>query len=538
MAAINFRALNGVFTRTEDERRIQGRDIHRFSLIPRMEAARVAAAIQSFLEDNSDLVLVSKPRMREDLGIKAIQCPHLTINGDAVCLSDRPKGPSDISPYVKDVFFSEALIEEPIKCSRGHVFEREHIIVWVEQKGNYCPYGEHHAVGSLTPDRFEAHTVRSIIESYQKQADINQTMQVGIRRAAVLSESQNARIAALRDVLIENDELDDEVENVILIPNSPSSSTPTSVEEDVIHTPNSPDSPSVTVEMVSLEELVSNLFRESELPEERRPDLSGLTEDQRDYLRDWLDRLDEIIVQSETQLACHIVSYLQKIQDDEAFKNIFFEILSEATATCGDRIALSLLDIHIQYRLRNIDKSNPKNFADSLKMIWTLEILQEIAKAKVGEIQEDDPDFEEEVEVYLAYPVYLQEDLTLDIPIQDLSFFTSSRLEDEDFQEAYQTVLEIQSNEDAWVRFLCNQMDWRGVLKLARPIQYQEIENQYNSAKEEKYLRAEEDFIEALSVVTKEILFAQSSSSRQDDSTQQRSGERETNTRPSKRRRT
>jgi len=105
MSAINFQALDGVFTRTEPERRELGdRIVRRLQLNCQVQMEAIATAITTFLQDNPDLILVSKLRARETLAAKAARCPHLTINGDAVCLSDKTKGPDLIDLIAKDVF--------------------------------------------------------------------------------------------------------------------------------------------------------------------------------------------------------------------------------------------------------------------------------------------------------------------------------------------------------------------------------------------------------------------------------------------------
>jgi len=98
---------------------------------------------------------------------------------------------------VKDIFFSEALIEEPIKCTRGHIFEREHIAGWVEEKGDFCPYQEDHGVGSLTPDDSEVARVRSAIERHQRQADLNQAMQDQLQQTQNQLAIQNVQLNAV-----------------------------------------------------------------------------------------------------------------------------------------------------------------------------------------------------------------------------------------------------------------------------------------------------------------------------------------------------
>ncbi len=199
MAAINFGPLDGVFNRTEGQRVELGRSIHRFQLNPQVQMAAVSASITTFLQNNPNLVLVSKPLAGEDLAGKATRCPHLTINGDAVCLSDKLKSPDHVDLLAKDAFFSEAFIEEPIQCPRGHVFEREYIEAWVELKGDLCPFQGNHVVGApLEVDPYLAERVRAIREYYRHQEAVNRASQEDARQALDGMALQNARITALQ----------------------------------------------------------------------------------------------------------------------------------------------------------------------------------------------------------------------------------------------------------------------------------------------------------------------------------------------------
>jgi len=194
MSAINFQALDGVFTRTEPERIYGDGSVHRFQLNPRARSSAIATAINTLLQDNPDLILVSKPRASETLAAKVARCPHLTINGDAVCLSDKTKGPDLIDRLVKDVFFSEALIEEPIRCGKEHVFEREHIVAWVEETGDFCPCKGDHPVGPLHPDPYFADRVKTIIKAYKHQENTNINAEKTLKETKKVAEENKKAI--------------------------------------------------------------------------------------------------------------------------------------------------------------------------------------------------------------------------------------------------------------------------------------------------------------------------------------------------------
>lgn len=198
MIPINVSALsNSVYIRQEQERGSGSRVIHRFILQDSNSQQIIDSAvttINSLIRDNPTLCFVSRSGEQETLQQKVSRFPYLIINGHALCLSNKTKAPNDIDISCKDVFFSEAIIEEPVQCSRQHTFEKKYVEVWVREKGNICPYFSNHEVGPIEVDDYVLERIRSITLAHQNQAQIN-------RESIEERRIQNARITTLQSYL-------------------------------------------------------------------------------------------------------------------------------------------------------------------------------------------------------------------------------------------------------------------------------------------------------------------------------------------------
>ena len=126
--AINLTSINSdVYIRQGEGRKFENGVIHRFVLrdVHSQQVVNSAAAvIPSLLRNNPQLCFVSKPLKDETLQEKIKSCCYLIINGNAFCLSSKPKAPNDIDPLCTDRPFSEAIVEEPVQCSKGRTLRK------------------------------------------------------------------------------------------------------------------------------------------------------------------------------------------------------------------------------------------------------------------------------------------------------------------------------------------------------------------------------------------------------------------------------
>jgi hypothetical protein len=224
----------------------------------------------------------------------------------------------------------------------------------------------------------------------------------------------------------------------------------------------------------STSELLKELFKTAEMTSFPLP-----TEwDSNESLRDWLNKLSSMADYNagggvkRKALANKVLSFLQLAINDPAFKGVFFTVIREATTTCGDRMALSILNLGIAYKLSTADKKDLKGLATLLtRGSLALEWLAEVASNKVLTLAGCDP-----IEVYLGYPVMLKEELKLPIDVQEMLYFACSSLKKEDLETAKQIVLNRFANKEELYKELCKRDLWINALKENYPEKAQEIE--------------------------------------------------------------
>lgn len=175
-----------------------------------------------------------------------------------------------------------------------------------------------------------------------------------------------------------------------------------------------------------------------------------------------------------------ILEYLEKANEDSTFREVFASTIWDATESCGDRVALSVLNLGVAYRLSTIDLKNMHELYHLLiKGVLALDLLQDIARQKIPTLRMFD-----EIEVYLGYPVKLKEALDLPIDIESMLYFRSSALSPQDLENAKNSVLNSLSSEDMQVAFLKNQPKWIDALQLHYPEVMEEIAENPDTAEE------------------------------------------------------
>lgn len=230
-------------------------------------------------------------------------------------------------------------------------------------------------------------------------------------------------------------------------------------------------------------------------------------------LKSWLNRISEVPeFSSEANkqiLAKKVLGILEEASINPSFREVFYGIIMEASETCGDRVALSILHLDIQHRLENMDLSDMPKLASFLSNgVWTLDLLEKCARNKVETLEGVD-----EIETYLAYPIYLKEALDIPIVQENMLYFRCSGVTEEDLQEAKNFVLEHRNNEEKQLEFLLSQKKWIEALR----INYPEIMKQIETEREEfanqenldaeGYAKIQEKYNTKLLDLSREILF-------------------------------
>lgn len=210
----------------------------------------------------------------------------------------------------------------------------------------------------------------------------------------------------------------------------------------------------------SLEQSLSHFYALSGIAPK---DLSGLS--RTDTLHRWLCKLSETADykgNSQKAFAVKIIHFLEKANEDVAFREIFDATILDAVDTCGDRVTLSILKLSITHKLITIDLRNIQGLNHLLtRGVWALDLLHEIARQKIRTLR-----FVDEIEVYLGYPIKLKETLDIPIDVEEMLYFKCSCLTPTDLEIAKDTVLSTIANEEEHSNFLLEQPQWLKALKL------------------------------------------------------------------------
>ncbi|MBS0653793.1 MAG: hypothetical protein JSR39_09775, partial [Verrucomicrobia bacterium] len=196
---------------------------------------------------------------------------------------------------------------------------------------------------------------------------------------------------------------------------------------------------------------------------------------QKGALQSWLSRLSDAADfqrggEFQKAFVKQIVGYLQEAENDQQFRELFLNIVTDAADTCGDRISLSILHIGIASRLRQIkDIRELRHFL--IRTVWPMQMLEEIAREKTKTLF-----FLDELEVYLGYPIMLRERLGLDIAVQEMFFYRCSGLKQNDLDQAAEFIVQQQSYQHAVCDFLASNENWMIALRDHYPAQYAEID--------------------------------------------------------------
>jgi hypothetical protein len=200
-----------------------------------------------------------------------------------------------------------------------------------------------------------------------------------------------------------------------------------------------------------------------------------------------------------------IIAYLNQANNNIDFRTTFYEVIQDASATCGDRITLSILHLSIAHQLATISLKDMKKLADFLiKGPWTIEILENAAREKIPYLP-----FFDEIEVYLGYPIQLKEALEIPIDIQNMLYFTCSALTHRDLEETKNVVLNERGNQEMSLEFLINQDTWQKALSVNYPEEYQVIMDKREEAsavENPEYSMIEENYKQELRELTKKAL--------------------------------
>ena len=215
----------------------------------------------------------------------------------------------------------------------------------------------------------------------------------------------------------------------------------------------------------------------------------------------WLSRLSAIgdYRNKRQELALLIYYAIAKADTEDGFRDIFLSCIQDAATTCGDRMALSVLYLGIQYKIAQA--LAVRDLGQLAYLLghgsWALDQLGEIAKAKARSLR-----FVDEVEVYLAYPVMLKNRLQLPIVIDTMLYFGCSSVAEENLNTAKEVVQDFLSNLDSYCEYLAKDTTWQKAL--ASDSKYISLLNTRNGAAD--YEAAARQFQDELKALTQNVL--------------------------------
>jgi len=233
----------------------------------------------------------------------------------------------------------------------------------------------------------------------------------------------------------------------------------------------------------SIEELLGDLFRLVNAEPKEFSNLLNSSDENKCNLKMWLARLSITKDynkggKSRKAFAGKVLKYLHEAEDDEQFREVFFNTIAGAAQSCGDRVALSILHVSTAFKLAAIDAKEISQVADLLiKGVWPLQLLEEIARNKVPVLR-----FYDEIEVYLGYPVMLQKKLGIPSDVEEMLYFRCSALTQKDLDEAAEFVLKKQNDDGERCRFLITQEKWLQALQTRYPEEWNHLEKEIENA--------------------------------------------------------
>lgn len=258
---------------------------------------------------------------------------------------------------------------------------------------------------------------------------------------------------------------------------------------------------------------INQLYRNLYQAIGREPqDLSNL--EHSETLRSWLSRLSRVSDYSRADantrraFITNIITYLEEANRNQEFQNIFKQIIQDASATCGDRVALSVLHLDIAYQLENIDPSNMRDLSQFLlRGCLAMELLEECARQKVQSV----PSEVDELEVYLGYPIALKQELNLPISQETMLYFRCSLLTREDLATAKDFVMSHLNDRDACLTFLVTHDTWKRALVgynqgAMDAIEHKKLRDLENAESPEESLYIENEYIQALKALSAQAI--------------------------------
>lgn len=195
-AQLRLDALSSGYVTDCPEYSICGRKIFRYRLANQEGIDTAHNAITNLMAQNTLLQLVNTIPAGQTLRDLVSNSRYLVINGNVFCFTNKAKAPLDIDLICRDIFFSDALIEEPVRCTRGHMFEKRFIARWIELRGeDCCPQGQHQ-VGEIEDDHLLKREIQDKINALAANTVKKNEIMTTLEKTAEEYNRQNCKLSA------------------------------------------------------------------------------------------------------------------------------------------------------------------------------------------------------------------------------------------------------------------------------------------------------------------------------------------------------
>ena len=240
-------------------------------------------------------------------------------------------------------------------------------------------------------------------------------------------------------------------------------------------------------ELIPLNEIVKLIFRIHD-GITNAPTFKNITCKQ--PLTSWLNRIyNESSTTIVKQLIPHIIEMLHEMDRNSEFMEESCNIIEGATATCGDRMILSILYVSLQFKMHILanDLDKVEEIAGFLiRGPFIMSELEKIARAKINTLYVVD-----EIEVYLAYPIKLRDHFNIPIETKDMLYYACSSIGPSDLASARAAIETKLRDKELIAEFLATQPLWTKIIYARNPNIFEEVATlQDNLIKETKQIIA------------------------------------------------
>lgn len=188
----------------------------------------------------------------------------------------------------------------------------------------------------------------------------------------------------------------------------------------------------------------------------------------------FLDELGQTVCAESAYLYCHVGPWLSLLASTPALRAVTYAIAREATASCDDRVVLTLNHMQQARMVHDVDTGGyDANYAQLIacaRIMFRHECLEQIAREKITAMTRTPwmrTERIDQVEIYLALQVKLGRSLQLNLMGQEMRYFGISRLTAEQLALSERAVKEEENAH--FPQWLSGWPPWQRLVKRQNP---------------------------------------------------------------------